>query len=264
MTQLVLQLSLGEETVYLQCIDKQWHTCHKWDTGRHCNAEYEVHMILQGECRVFVEEKICHLHAGQALVIAPGEYHHPHVQPGPFTRVCWAFHGGALRCSTQTVDLPEPLRQAGWALLQEFAGGSAFRADMCGALLMQAAIGIFRMLGLSTPEQTQQSPQDMHGCIDNFFEENFPQKAGQTQLAAQLHISTRQLDRVLQGQYGMGFREKLIAARMDRAAWLLRTTQFPVGRVAEAVGYSSESAFFKVFRANFGMTPLQYRKKKQK
>ena len=95
--------------------------------------------------------------------------------------------------------------------------------------------------------------------IDNFFERNFPEKNGRAVLAEQLHLSKRQLDRILNAQYGMGFQEKLIQTRMDHAALLLRTTEQTVQDIIGAVGYNSVTAFYKAFRDAFSMTPQQYR-----
>lgn len=81
-------------------------------------------------------------------------------------------------------------------------------------------------------------------------------------LAAQLHLSRSQVGRVLKKLYGMTFREKLIRARMDQAAWLLRHTDRTVGEIAGEVGDLSESRFYQMFRSRFGMTPESYRSEK--
>ena len=100
--------------------------------------------------------------------------------------------------------------------------------------------------------------------IDDFFENNFAEPAGEELLAKELNLSRRQLDRVLRKYYGMGYRQKLIRARMDHAAWLLRTTDWHISRIAAFVGYTSDSAFFQVFRSHFGITPSRYRKQPPK
>jgi len=46
----------------------------------------------------------------------------------------------------------------------------------------------------------------------------------------------------------MTFQEKMTHAKMDRAAWLLRTSNKKIIEVAESVGYSSEAAFYQAFR----------------
>ena len=96
--------------------------------------------------------------------------------------------------------------------------------------------------------------------MDTYFEQHFADSAGEQVLAELLHVSRRQLVRILQEHYGMSFRQKLLCTRMDYAAWLLRTTDSPVSNICDRVGYSSEAAFFKTFRQHFGSTPNRYRK----
>jgi transcriptional regulator GlxA family with amidase domain len=74
-----------------------------------------------------------------------------------------------------------------------------------------------------------------------------------------LNLSKRQLNRVLKKHYGMCFREKLCRARMDRAGWLLNTTEMSVSKICEEVGYLSETSFYKAFKRHYKMSPSKYR-----
>jgi transcriptional regulator GlxA family with amidase domain len=58
----------------------------------------------------------------------------------------------------------------------------------------------------------------------------------------------------------MNFSEKKHRARMDRAAWLLRTTDYSISKICEEVGYISENSFFKAFKKLYSTTPAKYRK----
>ena len=99
--------------------------------------------------------------------------------------------------------------------------------------------------------------------IDTFFEDNMACYGTEEQLAEALHISKRQLARVLQEHYDMNFRQKLLVTRMDHAGWLLRTTEKSIGEICSIVGYNSETTFFKNFKNHYDVTPLQYRKQHQ-
>ena len=50
---------------------------------------------------------------------------------------------------------------------------------------------------------------------------------------------------------------------MDRAAWLLRTSDKKIDEIAEAIGYASEAAFYQAFRKYFHITPKKYRMEKK-
>lgn len=52
----------------------------------------------------------------------------------------------------------------------------------------------------------------------------------------------------------------LAAHRLRLAAWYLRENNQGIGRIAEKVGYSSETAFSQAFKRQHGQTPSHYRK----
>ena len=92
------------------------------------------------------------------------------------------------------------------------------------------------------------------------FFSSWPAPIGTEQdLARLLHMSRRQLNRILQQHYGMSFREKCMRARMDYSAWILRTTHHRIEDIAAMVNYSTESSFYSSFKKYFGMTPKKYR-----
>jgi len=95
--------------------------------------------------------------------------------------------------------------------------------------------------------------------IDNFFEHLHREIQTEEELASRLNLSRRQLNRVLKTHYGMCFRDMVRHTRMDRAAWLLATTNLPVGEIAGECDYLSETSFFKAFKAHYGISPMKYR-----
>jgi AraC-like DNA-binding protein len=52
--------------------------------------------------------------------------------------------------------------------------------------------------------------------------------------------------------------------RMDRAAGLLRSTEAPIARVAERVGYGSEVGFGRAFKRHTGLSPAAYRRRSRR
>lgn len=56
----------------------------------------------------------------------------------------------------------------------------------------------------------------------------------------------------------------LVRARMMAAADLLSSSDATVGAIADQVGYQSESAFSRAFRAEIGMTPARFRRYQQR
>lgn len=270
-----VRLTIKDTTFLLRLGRRFLDYCNNWSTARHCNASYELHIILKGACQLDVDSKTLTLEAGNAIVIAPGEYHMPHVTTEEFLRLSIPFSlsehplSKALRQAvpTSTVFALTPeLQQLSHTILGELSGTTPFSADLLPALLTQLMIGVFRCLQVcdSAGNSTASAPADWRtDVIDSFFEDNLACYGTEEQLAAALHLSRRQLARVLLENYGMNFRQTLLVTRMDQAGWLLRTTRKSIGEICSIVGYNSETTFFKNFKNHYDVTPLQYRKQHQ-
>ena len=46
---------------------------------------------------------------------------------------------------------------------------------------------------------------------------------------------------------------------MEQAAYLLSNTTLTTARIMEAIGYDNSSYFHRLFRAQYGVSPKQYR-----
>lgn len=81
------------------------------------------------------------------------------------------------------------------------------------------------------------------------------------QLAKEFCISPTALKTHFRMVYHDSIKEFLRKARMERAAVLLRQADARVAEIAAEVGYVSQSKFAAAFKAQFGLTPLAYRRK---
>ena len=80
------------------------------------------------------------------------------------------------------------------------------------------------------------------------------------ELARLCHMSRATLARHFQDRLGRSASELLTDIRMTLAANELRKPSLSMGAVAETVGYQSEAAFQRAFKAHMGMTPAQWRR----
>lgn len=245
-----------------------------WDQERHANASFELHLVLSGACTVSVKEKTLRLSGGDVLIIPSGAHHMSSSDPGAFSHLSVSFTmaegNGIFSASSDHILLKADAktRSAAEALIRETTGRSAFREEMISLLLKELFLYILRADELSadtsfakegTGSDVFESNRVRTDTIDVFFEKHHAENVSEAMLADALHVSVRQLSRILKKNYGMNFSEKLLTARMDHAAWLLRTTDLSISAISEAVGFSSEGNLFRHFRSRFGMTPRQYR-----
>jgi AraC-like DNA-binding protein len=77
--------------------------------------------------------------------------------------------------------------------------------------------------------------------------------------AAELHVSTRTLERAFRAETGSTWLRWRQDHRMRRAVQLLRTTSLRVTEVAARVGFATPSAFARAFREEYGVAPTRFR-----
>ena len=267
----LLKLDFGPYRCQLHKSTKALNVEHGWNMSRHCHAEYELHFILQGSCTVDVKTETVAFGAGEALLIAPGQYHCPKNTSPDIIHFAVGFfmqEGAAQRDFFRRVSpcvkmpLTEELRVLVEKMVRETNEKKLFWQDIVYTQYLQLLAEVFRTVVSTAPSEEKRDAEEVDPrlfLIDDFFERNLTEYGTEELLAKQLNLSRRQLSRVLQTHYGMNFREKMCCSRMDRAGWLLRTTDLPVSAVGEAVGYMSETSFFKAFKQHYQMTPLAYR-----
>lgn len=246
-----------------------------WTTARHSNTCYELHIILEGTCNLAFDARTRKMCAGEAVLIAPNVFHAPSDVSEAFCRFSISFSvaqalapvlGGIDRDTHRFFEPGEGVMGLCRQILEELDEEAFLSGELISALFSQLMVSCLRIVR----EETEQLPrgeknltqEDEIERIDNFFALYPPERQTRRELAEYLHCSQRQLIRKMQALYGVSFRQKLMASRMDLAQYLLRSTDKSVGEISTVVGYADNAAFFRAFRQHTGVTPAQYRKEK--
>ena len=247
-----------------------------WNSPRHSNTCYELHIILEGTCNLAFDGEIHPMTEGQAVLIVPNVYHAPSDVSEAFCRFSLSFSidsallptlEGVAREEYRFFEPEQKVVALCRDILRELDTDTFLHQELVSALFAQLMILCLRAVREETASlRTDTKPvnqEDEIERIDNFFTLYPPERQTRQELAEYLHCSQRQLIRKMQALYGVSFRQKLIASRMDMARYLLRSTDKSVNEISNTVGYADNAAFFRAFRQHTGMTPAQYRSKKR-
>ncbi len=252
-----------------------------WNAYRHSHQAYELLFADSGLYRVdFGTEKVT-LSAGQVLIIAPGVVHSTHTLDS-------AADGDKASLTLRFSHNPSPVGESGqlreWQRVRAFFEGISKyrRIDNARAVLSHVdnlgrelsasprsvlsvhsrLLGILSALLAASPSlcQEEERPatldEQREALLNDYFDfQTARQRPGETELADQLGISRRHLNRIVRKAYGRSFQEQLLANRMEAAAFLLEHSSLSLRELAEHLGYDSYSGFFLAFRKYYGVPP---------
>ncbi len=98
--------------------------------------------------------------------------------------------------------------------------------------------------------------------IEKLMRSNISKKYTIDTLASEFCISATALKSTFRDVFGTPPAAYMKHLRMEKAAELLLTDMSGISEIANAVGYESSSKFAKAFKAEFGLSPAEYRRKR--
>lgn len=136
-------------------------------------------------------------------------------------------------------------------------------ADNMQNLLLSRLFRVISLLDLESHTETTEGGTHMKyiGIVKDYINTHYHYNITVTDLAQHAGVSVSYLRQIFTTHLGMSPQEAIIQKKMSAAKQLLTETVMPVSSIAQACGYSDQSAFCKVFKKTQNISPLQYRKK---
>lgn len=132
-------------------------------------------------------------------------------------------------------------------------------ADMINAYLFILLNELIRHANSTTGTQVDHLKQDV--IVLDFLQyiEDHYKESTLTDMAANFKYHPNYISAVLKKATGKSFKELLQSQRLNKAALYLSNSDLSIPDIAEEVGYSSVSFFYKKFNEVFDQTPKEYR-----
>ncbi|MBO6133888.1 MAG: helix-turn-helix transcriptional regulator [Lachnospiraceae bacterium] len=128
------------------------------------------------------------------------------------------------------------------------------------------SLKVYRLL-ISFLEDSSAMPDDESDSISDitqkalkFINSHYREQLSLKDLADKVSISQYHFSRVFKRDCGYSPHEYLMIVRINRAMYLLKTTDLPIGLISEQVGYQNDTAFSYAFNSRIGMSPSEFRK----
>lgn len=97
-----------------------------------------------------------------------------------------------------------------------------------------------------------------------FINAHINQKISAELVAESVHLSATYFATYFKARTGINFRDYVLNQKMERAKYLLTSTDVNIGEISYAVGYDDYRSFYRAFKNYTGYTPSEYQAQYQK
>ena len=250
----------------------------------HNHQDYEVYYVNSGHCTLTIEGKNHTVSAGDLLLIHPFEYHcRTHVSPSSA-----AYFNFRFSVKQPPEKEGQPLPTSAYQFLEQLLLGtrvihchdkllslylnrlhSEIKEERSGylgsaqALFMLILTELVRLAGELPewffPNEEMKFRGYDRNAIDSFFAEKYLSNVKIQDLAYDMKVSVRQVNRIMHRMFGMSFTQKLTEMRLWEVARQLSSTQKTVTTISQNCGFNNYNYFYICFRKKFNMTPTEFR-----
>ena len=166
------------------------------------------------------------------------------------------------RCLTVNAEHNSEVMNTFSRMLELFSGTEKISA--AAQFLRESMLeNAFLLLLSSMPDgfaaQTNSNTENSLMAAVTDYIRNHLKDASLTDIADLLHFSTAYTSRMIRKQTGYTFHMIHQIIRMEEAARLLKETDWPVEQIAEEIGFSGKTNFYKQFRCIYGLNPAKFR-----
>lgn len=247
----------------------------------HIHDHLEILLFLRGNIDYLVESKIYHINPADIVIIPKGYFHRPHILDSNLVYeriVIWMTNEMLEQLSSPEADLlhciryisekqyfliseqtPENLlirtlmQQLSRLQQEEIYGKEVLIAGFLRQIILYAYHSV-RSSGLP-PKRIVKSPL-IDATVD-YIAHHLTEPITLETLAGLLFVSKYHLAHTFKDHMGVSLHQYIISKRLVLAKNLIASGR-PFHVVCAECGFNNYSSFFKVFKANVGLSPREY------
>lgn len=259
-------------TCYEFCTDLIDHTASDKEVP-HFHKNFEILLVVQGECWCEVGGESVRLYQGEAAFIVPFQIHAFHVSQGSQVRrvtlhehLIWSLSSAMdeKKPATAGFRLSPPVQGFFLHQLEDLFGTAPVRIRRIPAEQRMMVKGCLYIVGSEFLNQAELVPlhraDAMMIDVVQYIAEHFKSDISLRDLAGEKGYNYHFLSRTFNKIFGMGFKAMLNQYRMEYAYSLLQDTHLSVAEIAFESGFQSIRSLDHVCRLIYGRTPSELRK----
>lgn len=236
----------------------------------HRHSFFELHLCLSGSCRMEAFGSMHTLTPQSFLLLPPQELHTIHSQSPDFTKFVWGFSveeemiaiellQGASRNAPQSVS--DEFIHGLHVMLQNSDGSAFGYHQVILGELYHLFLQLVRILSPTLPTvpfPKNRSTQLLE--IQKYILDNLSAGLTVQDIAAQFHLSRKQLVHLCQAECGMTPHRLKQGLQSQKIRQYLSDTDLSLDEIASLCGFSDKYTMTKFFTKSEGLPPARYRR----
>ena len=246
----------------------------------HSHVFYEILYICSGNIQYLIKTERYHIQAGDIIIVPPGISHQPIItdfENTPYRRyVLWLsplFIKGILPLfPDDDFSQPKMLRTKGtkWAILKDkfYAGIKEAEQKRPGwnAFVYGNTLELITMLYRATLDSksmhlTSEKPELLENIL-TYIEANLSASLSLEDTGKKFFVSRSTISNTFRKEMGISFYQYVTQRRLVAAKNMI-LENIPMEIIAEKVGFSDYSSFYRAFKGEYGISPRQFREQQK-
>lgn len=264
---------LSDEELPVQLAENRHAECGEV-FGSHWHEHIEIHCVIRGSAVFHIDRERYEVKAGDIVIANRNQLHAGYSTAVPYEAVLLVFDPSDI-----SRELGEENRRfqsliCGDAALGRMVGeafdiytekGLGYRA-LCRAKITELLVYLCRhytaeSLAQKDMVKRRRDLERLQPALD-YIEQNYAERISVAQLAQLLCLSPDRLGHLFRDGVGQAPLQYINEIRLRKAMNLLKTEEYTVTEVAQAVGFFDYNHFGRLFRRRYGCTPNQVRQGK--
>lgn len=242
----------------------------------HAHEDFvEVILICSGISEYLIHDKKQYIRPGDLLIYNSGVVHDeisgPDIEIGSYCVAIGGLHMPGLRENALIRDdagyiFPtggsfEAMQTICEMMFHSLSSGELRAEAFCHSLMHALLVKVLAVAdGKGAADETEVDEPHILGLrIKEYIDKHYMEPITLQSMGNALHISPYYLSHVFKQMSGYSPVQYLLRRRIGEAQTLLITTDLPITRIAEMVGYDTQSYFNLQFTKNVGMPPKRFR-----
>ena len=239
--------------------------------GSHWHEHIEMHYVFAGSAVFHIDQKRYEVQEGDLIIANRNELHAGYSTAVPYEASLLVFDPSDISRELGEHNLrfqsiirgDATVRQMIASIFEAYGQQELGYRALCRARVTELLVYLCRHYAVeSVPaKDTVQRRRDLERLQPalDYIEQNYADRISVTQLAQLLCLSPDRLGHLFRDGVGQAPLQYINEIRLRKAMNLLKTEEYTVTEVAQAVGFFDYNHFGRLFRRRYGCTPNQVR-----